>query len=87
MNSSCCFCFNDNVRATRAAFIIIFILNSWKFRINIRLPKAIIAILRIEVEEGGTLRMVHRLILRIISVVDSSAVGGFLFDTRACGKE
>lgn len=52
-------------------------------QINVRSPEAIIAILRIEVEEGGTL--VHRLILRIISVVDSSAVGGFLF--HVCGKE
>lgn len=52
-----------------------------RIRINVRLPKAIIAILRIEVEEGGTLR----LILRIITIVDSSAVSGFLF--HVCGKK
>lgn len=56
-------------------------------RIGTRLPKTIIPILRIEVEEGAALRMVHRLILRVISIVDSSAVGRFLLDARVCGKE
>ena len=54
------------------------------------LPEAIAAILRVKIEERATLRMwmAHwRLILRVISIVDSPAIRRFLFDTGICKKD
>lgn len=54
------------------------------------LPEAITAILRIEIEERATLRMcmVHRrLILWVISIIDSSAIRWFLFDIGVCKNQ